>query len=173
MMFFSFFLFMTGQWHFSLSKAGLAAAPGPLFVVPTSIICGRIAARAGHKLLLVVGSLVFTAGTLWFAARASATPDFLHVWLPGMALTGIGVGMVMPSLSAAAVAQLPPSRFGIGSAVNQAVRQIGSVLGVALAIVLVGKSGTLAAFHVDYLVQAGLAVATALFCLPVDTRPRR
>jgi EmrB/QacA subfamily drug resistance transporter len=173
MMFFTFFLFMTGQWHYSLSRAGLASAPGPLFVIPTSIICGRIAARAGHKLLLVLGCLVFASGTLWLSLVPGATPDFVRTWLPGMVLTGIGVGMVLPSLSAAAVAQLPASRFGVGSAVNQAVRQIGSVLGVALAVVLVGRNGTLAAFRVDYLFQAGLAIATALLCLPVDTRPVR
>ncbi|NVB77003.1 MAG: MFS transporter [Kofleriaceae bacterium] len=172
MMFFSFFQFMTGIWHYSVAKAGLAAAPGPLFVVPTSIVCGRIAARAGHKTLLVLGALVFGGGALWLASVPGTEPNFLGAWFPGMVMTGIGTGMVMPSLSGAAVAKLPPARFGIGSAVNQAVRQVGSVLGVALAVVLVGRAPTLGAFHSVFLWQLGFALATALLCLPVDTRPR-
>ncbi|HEY5951004.1 MAG TPA: DHA2 family efflux MFS transporter permease subunit [Kofleriaceae bacterium] len=172
MMFFSVFLFLTGVWGYSLSHAGLAAAPGPLLVIPTSIVCGRIAGRAGHRALLVGGALVFAAGSLWTSIVPGATPAYFTAWFPGLVLTGIGVGMVMPSLSAAAVADLPPARFGIGSAVNQAVRQIGSVLGVALAIVLVGRTPTLDNFDTLFHWQAGLALLTAVFALPVDTRPR-
>jgi EmrB/QacA subfamily drug resistance transporter len=168
MMFFSVFQFLTGVWGYSLSQAGIAFVPGPLLVIPTSIISGRIAAKAGHRALLVTGALVFAAGALWIATVPGAEPAYLTTWLPGGMLTGIGVGMVLPSLSAAAVAQLPPARFGIGSAVNQAVRQIGSVLGVALAIVVL-EHGFAAVFYT----QAALAGVTALLALPVDTRPKR
>lgn len=47
MMFFQTFLFTTGVWSYSLTRAGLAGSPGPLLVVPTAIVCGRFAARAG------------------------------------------------------------------------------------------------------------------------------
>ena len=82
--------------------------------------------------------------------------------------------MVMPSLGAAAVAHLPPARFGVGSAVNQAVRQMGSVLGVALTVALVGHA-TIDRddFRVLCACQIALALITAALCAPVDTRPRR
>jgi EmrB/QacA subfamily drug resistance transporter len=172
MMFFSVFQFLTGVWGYSLSHAGIASAPGPLLVIPTSIVCGRIASRAGHRPLLVGGAFLFAAGAVWTSIVPTAEPAYLTTWFPGIVLTGIGVGMVLPSLSAAAVAELPPSRFGIGSAVNQAVRQIGSVLGVALAIVLVGRAPTLLHFEAVFRWQAALAIVTALFALFVDTRPR-
>jgi EmrB/QacA subfamily drug resistance transporter len=172
MMFFSVFQFLTGVWGYSLSQAGIAFIPGPLLVIPTSIVCGRIATRAGHRRLIVAGALVFAAGAVWIATVVTAEPAYLTAWLPGSILTGVGVGMVLPSLSAAAVAKLPPARFGIGSAINQAVRQIGSVLGVALAIVIVGRAPSLASFDSVFHWQAGLALLTALFALPVDTRPQ-
>ena len=90
-----------------------------------------------------------------------------------MVLTGTGVGMVMPSLGAAAVAHLPASRFGVGSAVNQAVRQMGSVFGVALTVALVGHAVGRADFRVLCAFQIVLALITAALCAPVDTRPRR
>jgi hypothetical protein len=49
-------------------------------------------------------------------------------------LNGIGVGMVLPSLSAAVVNRIPSKQYAVGSAVNQAIRQIGSLLGVALIV---------------------------------------
>lgn len=174
MMFFGFFIFMTDIWHFSLPRAGLAVTPGPLMVVPTAIIAGRIAARIGHRPLLVIGSIVYAAGGLWFFSVPGLQPDYLHHWLPGLFFTGIGVGMVLPSLSGAAVSQLAPNRFGIGSAVNQSVRQVGSVLGVAVTIVLVGKAAPqLADFHRLYACHIALALLTAALCLRVQTRPRR
>ncbi|MEX3960429.1 MFS transporter [Trinickia sp. EG282A] len=173
MMFFQTFLFTTGVWSYSLTRAGLAGSPGPLLVVPTAIVCGRFAARAGHKLLLVTGSLISTAASIWFALVPGAHPDYVHAWLPGALLTGLGVGMVMPSLSAAAVAHLPPTRFGVGSAVNQAVRQVGSVLGVALTVAITGDAMVhLAEFHTLCYLQIALGLATAMLCAPVDTRPR-
>jgi EmrB/QacA subfamily drug resistance transporter len=174
MMFFQNFLFTTGIWHYSVARAGLAASPGPLLVIPTSILAGRFAARHGHKPLLVVGSLGFAAGGLWFSLVPGAEPDYLRAWLPGMVLTGIGVGMVMPSLAAAAVAHLPPARFGVGSAVNQAVRQMGAVLGVALTVAIAGHEALqLSEFHTLCACHITLALITALVCAPVDTRPRR
>ena len=174
MMFFQNFLFTTGIWHYSVARAGLAATPGPLLVVPTAIICGRIATRIGHKPLLVIGSLVFALGGVWFALVPGIEPDYLGTWLPGMLFTGTGVGMVLPSLSAAAVAHLPPARFGVGSAVNQAVRQMGSVLGVALTVAIAGRAVLqLSEFHTLNACEIVLALATAIACIPVDTRPRR
>ena len=82
--------------------------------------------------------------------------------------------MVMPSLAGAAVSRLPVQHYAVGSAVNQATRQIGAVLGVAITVVLLGSS-TLS--HADfvplYLGHVGLALLTALLCLAVDTRPNR
>jgi EmrB/QacA subfamily drug resistance transporter len=172
MMFFQMFLFLTDVWSYSLPRAGLAGSPGPLLVIPTAIVCGRFAARAGHKLLLVTGSLIFTAGSIWLALVPDANPDYVRTWLPGALLIGLGVGMVMPSLSAAAVAHLPPARFGVGSAVNQAVRQMGSVFGVALTVAITGHTVlSLSAFHTLCYLQIGFGLATAILCAPVDTRP--
>lgn len=172
MMFFAMFFFLMQVWHYSLPQAGLAVSPGPALVVPVAMLSGRIAARVGHRPLLVTGSLLYAAGGGWLYLRVSATPDYLGVWLPGAFLTGSAVGMLLPSLSAAAVARLAPARFGIGSAVNQAVRQIGGVLGVAATVAFVAHPGSrIGDFHTLYLTQIALALFTGLLCLRVDTAP--
>jgi predicted MFS family arabinose efflux permease len=70
------------------------------------------------------------------------------------------------------VHQLPAQHYAVGSAVNQATRQIGSVLGVAVTVVLIGHGGLQHAdFEPVYLVHVALALLTAALCWPVDTRP--
>jgi EmrB/QacA subfamily drug resistance transporter len=172
MMFFAFFFYMTEIWHYSLPMAGLAITPGPLLVVPTAILTGRLAARLGHRPFLVGGALVYGASGLWLMLVPGIEPDYLRSWVPGLLMSGIGVGMVMPSLAAAAVNRLPASQYAVGSAVNQATRQIGSVLGVAVTVLLLGH-GTLqrSDFSWLYAGHVALALLTALLCLPVNTRP--
>ena len=101
-----------------------------------------------------------------------AEPAYLTQWLPGLVMSGIAVGMVLPSLSAAAVNRLPADQYAVGSAVNQATRQIGSVLGVAITVLLLGHAG---AHRGDFTWLYGLlvvlALLTAALCLPVNTRP--
>ena len=173
MMFLGFFFYMMGVWHYSLPQAGLAVTPGPLLVMPTAILTGRLAARLGHRRFLVGGALLYAASSLWLWWVPGSEPNYLLHWLPGLVMSGVAVGLVLPSLSAAAVSRLPMAHYAVGSAVNQATRQIGSVLGVAITVALLGHAALQRAdFNVLYLLHATLALLTGLLCLPVDTRPR-
>ncbi len=172
-MFFSFFFFMTNIWHFSLPLTGLAITPGPLMVIPVAILSGKVASRIGHRKLLMYGCLVFAAGACWYLVVPSITPNYLADWLPGQILTGIAIGMVMPSLSAVAVHDLPKKDYAIGSSINQAIRQIGTVVGVAITISVLAHSHLeIVNFHTLYLIQIGLAVLAAILVTQVDTAPK-
>jgi MFS family permease len=170
MMFFAFFFYMRSIWHYSLPLAGLAMAPGPLLVVPVAALSGRLASRYGHRPVLVVGCLIYAASALWFLLVPGTEPAYLTQWLPGMLFSGIGVGMVLPSLSGAAVSHLPLEHYAVGGAVNQAIRQIGSVMGVALTVLLLGSASLQRTdFNMVYLCHMVLALMTAVLCLPVNT----
>jgi EmrB/QacA subfamily drug resistance transporter len=174
-MFFTFVFFLTLRWHYSLLQAGLAITPGPLTVIPVAIAAGHIADRRGHRGVLVAGGLVFAlGGTLLFSALESP-PAFFATWLPRAVVTGIGVGLVLPSLSGAAVHGLLPAQFALGSAINQAVRQIGSVIGVGLVIALLGRadaSSDLGGFvRIAQILVAG-GVLTSLASLGIKTGPQ-
>lgn len=171
-MFFGYFFYLTQAWHYTLPQAGMAVTPGPLLVVPSAIMSGRIAGRIGHRVLLTAGCVLYALGGLWFYLHVGQGPDYLRLWVPGLVMTGIAVGMVLPSLSGAAVAKLTPARFGVGSAVNQAIRQVGSVLGVAITVVLVGKaSPQMADFQNLFAAHIALAIVCALLTWQVDTKP--
>ena len=119
-------LFLTTVWEYSTLKAGLAITPGPLVVAALSRSTGALAGRIGYRPVLVVGSLVFATAQLWCVALMPLSPDYLGRWLPASLLTGLGVALTFPVLSAAAVAGLPAERFGVGGALNQTARQMGA-----------------------------------------------
>jgi hypothetical protein len=95
--------------------------------------------------------------------------------VPGSLLMGASIGMVLPSLSGAAVAELDQRSFGVGSGVNQAVRQLGSVLGVAVVVVMLGALGQGARFESVFtmLVVSGVLTAIGGLLLPARHPERR
>lgn len=163
LMFLSLYLLFTGAWHYSQAIAGLAATPGPL--VATLVAAGisqRLSKENFHRPMLL-GGLAFTLSNTWLATQIKVEPDYLGVWLPGQLLSGIAIGLMLPSIAASAVSTLPQHQLGIGSAVNSALRQLGSSLGVALAVALVGSRSTaINPFQLLYacLIVCGCLVAT-------------
>lgn len=162
-------LFLTSVWHYSILKAGLAVTPGPLVVAVVSGPAGRMAARFGFRRVLPAGFVVFVAGLAWYAMRVGLRPDYVGVWLPGTLITGLGIGLTFPVLSAAAVSSLHPERFAVGSAVNQTARQVGGAFGVALLVVILavpaGPVAALTNFHHLWWYCAGTAALAGLLCL--------
>ena len=72
---------------------------------------------------------------------------------------------------AVAGSRLPSAHYAVGSAVNQATRQIGSVTGVAVTMLLIGHAGlTRADFVPLYMIHIGLALLTAALCLAVNSK---
>ncbi len=125
--------FLTGIWHYSAVRAGLAIGPGPLMVLPfASLVAPRLAAKLGGPgRVAVIGCLVNAGGMLLWFTQMQADPAYLTHLLPSQLLGGAGVGLAIPSLLAAGSAALPPARFGTGSGILNMGRQIGTVLGVA------------------------------------------
>ncbi len=137
-------VFLTSIWGYTVLQAGAATLPGPAMTTIVSGPAGKLADRFGHRAIVVPGSVVFGAGVM-ILRSAGAEPDWLGLWLPGAILTGIGIGLVFPTLGSAAVRDIPDDRFATASAVNAAFRQIGAVLGTAILVAIVGDPSSLAA----------------------------
>jgi EmrB/QacA subfamily drug resistance transporter len=132
-------VFQTAVWHLSVLTAGLQLAPGPLTSAIFAVPGGLLGQRFGQRYVGAAGALLFALGGLWFRQRATLEPDFASVMLPAGLLGGAGIGLVLPTLSAAATGPLPPSRFATGTAILGMTRQVGSALGVALFVAILGQ----------------------------------
>ena len=163
-------LFLTGIWGNSILVAGLSQSPGPLAVVVTSILVGKLGHRIGPGPKVALGGLSFGLGTTLWLINLDGSPDYFAGMLPGQILTGTGVGMILPSLSAVVGTVLPPDRWGAGSSMVNTSRQIGMVLGTAILIVVYAGSQDLAAFRHGWVFIVIVAAATALTGLLMATR---
>ncbi len=135
-------LFLTGTWGWSAQLAGLSLAPGPLVVVVVARFAGGWSARVGAGPIAAAGGLSFALGPLWWLAALGPEPDYAVGMLPGQLLTGLGVGLILPSLSSVVGTALPAPRWGAGSSLVNTARQIGAVLGTALSVTVVGATAT-------------------------------
>jgi MFS family permease len=112
--------------------------------------------------------MLFSLGQTWYLLRLSSTPDYLGTWFIGQLVSGAAIGLILPSLSGAAVAELPGHILGAGNAANTALRQLASVFGVAVGTVLLGQpDADLAQFHPVYALLAVAGLLTALLAWPL------
>jgi EmrB/QacA subfamily drug resistance transporter len=157
-------LFLQNTWHYSALRTGLAIAPGPLVSLLWAVNAAAVAARFGRTAPAIAGSLCMAAAAALWLLSASDTTDYVRGFLPGLVLMGCAAGLVQAPLFAAASA-LPAHRATTGSAVLNTARQVGSAIGVALLVVLLGSGhADLASYHRGWwlLVASGLFSAVAV-----------
>jgi EmrB/QacA subfamily drug resistance transporter len=174
-MFFAQVLFLNQVWGYSIVRTGLAMVPGPVVVILLAPLFGRMAGSIGQRALLVPGGIVYAASAAWFLVAMTSEPHWVAHVLPGQLLGGLGVAMVIPHLTSAAVQGLPADSFGAGSAVNQATRQFGATFGVALTVALLGTLNPLNALgHFQrvwwLMLVCGVLTSAAALALPRRAR---
>ena len=146
-------LFLTSVWGYSVVTAGLAMSPSPLITAATAGTAGRLAARYGHRAIIVPGALFYAAGNGWYALAIPHEPAYVTHFLPATLLTGIGIACALPMLTSAAVEAVGPANLGTASAANATARQLGGVLGIAILIAIVGTPAAaeaLGQFHAGW-----------------------
>ncbi len=155
-------LFLTGPWHRDVLQAGLEIAPGPAMAAIFSIPGARLARRVGMAKVGALGTALFALATLWWLTQLGPVPDYAGEYLPGMILTGIGVGLVIPTVTAAATVVLPPKRFATGTAVVSMGRQLGAAIGVAILVALLGDPQTVDDFDAAFTFMLAASAASGL-----------
>jgi EmrB/QacA subfamily drug resistance transporter len=162
-------------WQWSALRTGLAVAPGPLMVPVVAFgLVGRLIRRFGPGMVLIMGSVSFAAGQAWWALAITTTHNYASGVLGGLMITGIGVGLTLPTLMGTATASLPPHSFATGSAVINMIRQTGLAIGVAVLVAVLGtrKIPPLSAFQHGWWLTAGLSVLEIVPALALISRPK-
>jgi EmrB/QacA subfamily drug resistance transporter len=163
--------FQTAQGYSPL-EAGLRVLPWtamPMIVAP---IAGALSDRIGARSILTVGLGLQALGLAWIAAVSSATVGYGSLVGPFI-VSGIGMGMFFAPMANVILGSVRPTEEGKASGVNNAVREVGGVFGVAvLASVFsryggyespaVFNDGLVVATWVGAVVVAGGALAAAL-----------
>lgn len=111
-------------------RAAVALLPLPLVLIPLARRAPRIADRLGPGRVISAGMALSGAG-LFVVSRLGTE---LHYWQlsAGLVLFGAGMGLAGTPATTAVTAALPPQKQGVGSAVNDTSRELGSALGIAV-----------------------------------------
>ena len=163
-------------WGWSALRTGLGVAPGPLLVPFWAIAAGPLARRIGPGPVAAAGCALYAAGCVFWRLNLALDPNYVTRMLPGMLLTGTGVGLTLPTLVSAAVSAVPPHRFATGSGIVTMARQVGIVLGVSVLVTVLGHpagAGALPAFQRATVLLAATAFGAGLVALLLVPARRR
>ena len=130
-------LWLTDGWGMSALEAGVLLVPGPTLAALLAMPGGRLGARYGCGQVAAAGMTLFAVGAAWWLWRVDVEQEYLTAMLPGLLLTGAGVGLTITNLSAAVSSTLPAPVLATGTATFAAARQLGATFGVALLLGLV------------------------------------
>ncbi|GAA5613091.1 multidrug resistance protein Stp [Streptomyces platensis] len=111
-------------------QAGLAVTPMALMSLLVGALGGRPLQRVAPQLPLGVGLLLVGAGALLEYALLDDGAGWAAL-VPGLAVSGLGIGAAMPVLVSAALGAAPPQRAGMASGAVNTFRQLGYALGIA------------------------------------------
>jgi MFS family permease len=131
--------FQTAQGYSPL-MAGLLLLPWTameLFVAPAA---GALSDRIGGRPLMAAGLALQAAGLAGIAAVSSENVGYASLVVP-FVLSGIGMGMFFAPVANIVLSSVRPVEEGKASGANNAIREVGGVLGVAVLASIFGGAG--------------------------------
>ncbi|HJW74151.1 MAG TPA: DHA2 family efflux MFS transporter permease subunit, partial [Thermoleophilia bacterium] len=136
-------IFLVSVLGYSELRAALAMTVMPLTALVIAPNSGRLVDRIGPRYPAACGAVCMGIGLVLLAQVDAATTLSDVMWR--VVFLGAGMGLTMPTISAASVGSLPPQSRGVGSGSLNMVRQIGFVLGVAILVSIFSHTATIGA----------------------------
>ena len=174
--FFFVSLYMQNVLGYSAVQAGAAFLPMTILIILVAPVAGKLSDRHGSRWLMSAGMVLLAAQLVYFS-QLGTDATFWNL-LPALLVGGLGMSMTMTPTSAAALRAVPVEKSGVGSAVLNAMRQVGGSLGIALMGAIVaneasgrpGVEGFMAGFERALLVAAAIAFVGALVAFALVRR---
>ncbi|MET7470341.1 MFS transporter [Micromonospora sp. NPDC005599] len=140
---FTFFLavYLQNVVGWSALLTGLATVPMTVLLLVGSPRAGALSARIGPRLPLTVGPVIAAVGLLLLRRVGPGASYWVDV-LPGVALFGAGLTLVVAPLTTSVLGAVSDRFAGVASGFNNAASRAGGLLAVAALPLLVGLSGT-------------------------------
>lgn len=120
---------------YSPSKTGLLIFPVALTVMVMAPIGGRVSDRAGIRVPATAGLMLTSLTLVSFALLQGEANDFEILWR--QVALGIGIGFFNPANNSAIIGSLPKANVGVASSFLALSRNLGMVIGVAFAEMVV------------------------------------
>lgn len=160
--FFVMFSFMfTQMLHFQLVRersaleAALRFLPLPLGLMPSAANSDRLCERFGSNNVVSLGLAIIGAAMVIFTTVGVGTPYWTLAII--FFLVGVGMGLTMAPSTTMVMDSIPHDKAGVGSATNDASREVGGAFGIAIVGSAVNEI-----YQREMSVPAGLESSSAL-----------
>ena len=152
-------------YGFGESKTGLVSIARPLTFSILAPVAGYLAVRIGERVASVAGNALIVASMVAFASLSAGS--HLAPIMFALALSGAGMGIASPSLTASVANEVDEANMGSASAALQLVNQVGLVAGIQIMSTLqesrVGPDGLVGSFR-DAYILGGVVCILAVVC---------
>jgi EmrB/QacA subfamily drug resistance transporter len=111
-------------------EAAVRGMPFGITIILVAPFTPRITARFGVTRTVVAGMLILGSG-MFLLRFLEVDSAYLFV-VACVILTMVGIALAMPPMTAAVMSGVPTRRAGAGSAMNDATRELGGALGIAV-----------------------------------------
>lgn len=159
--FFVLGLYLQQRMRLHAFEAGLGLLPATLCLLFLSPASARLGARIGPRLPMALGPALAAGACVWMALAVPPLGYWRDIFAP-VVLFGLGLAVMVAPLTSAVLGAVPTDDSGIGSAVNNAVARIASLVCIAAAGVIMGGNVDDAGFHRGLLAASVLFGASAL-----------
>ncbi len=137
MQFFVFLGFVFVYLQYAQLVLGYSPLQAALSLLPMGMLLGGLSRRAPHLVARIGRRAVATGGLLLMAVGAAvlsqlSTSSSYWAVLAGILPFGAGMALATPPATTAIVGALPAHKQGVASAVNDAAREVGGTLGIAV-----------------------------------------
>jgi EmrB/QacA subfamily drug resistance transporter len=97
---------------------------------------GRLTSERGGRVMMLAGATLMVASMVAFALSAVVE----HLWLlfPGLALSGLAMGLASPAYSTTVAGAVDPADLGVANGMNSTFMNIGTLTGIQTMFVLLG-----------------------------------
>ena len=116
---------------YSALQAGVRMLPIAAVIFVAAAMSAKVAQRVGTKVAVGSGILIVAAGLFYFSQVAKVDTSYGTILLV-MCIACLGMGLTMSPATNSIMGSLPVSKAGVGSAMNDTTRMLGSALGVAV-----------------------------------------
>jgi EmrB/QacA subfamily drug resistance transporter len=116
--------------NYSPLSTGVRLLPVALSMGAASTFGPRVAVRLGNNTVVAAGLTLMAIGFVWIS-RSSPHTAYLEI-VGQMVVTASGIGLATAPATEAIMGVVPKEKAGVGSAVNDATRELGGTLGVAV-----------------------------------------
>src|SRR6059058_151496 len=131
--------FQTVQGYSPLGS-GLRILPWTAMPMVVAPIAGALSDRIGGHRFMGAGLALQAAGLAWIAAVSTPNTPYVDLVAP-FALSGIGMGLFFAPVANVVLSSVAPAAEGQASGANNAIRELGGVLGVAVLAAVFARTG--------------------------------